>query len=71
MLQAAHQNGATLDNLSDVVDLSEQQMLFVGDDPYAVNAWNSYFLAPGLKSAWVSLGFEIPEEETVEDTAEE
>ena len=68
---AAQENGATLDTLSEFVDLDDQQALFIGDDPYAMNAWSSYYVAPGLKSAWISLGFDVPTEDPTEDAAED
>ena len=30
-------------------------------------AWRSYFLSPGVQSAWTSLGYPVPEEEPSSD----
>ena len=59
----AHDRGVSLDQLADEVDLGAFEMRFTGGDPEKTFAWNSYYLSPGLKSAWVSLGYPVPEGE--------
>lgn len=59
----AAKNGVAYEDLADAVDLSEQRELFTGGEPDAEFAWKNYFFDPGLKSAWVSLGYELPAEE--------
>ena len=36
---------------------------FTGGDPFRAQAWRAFYLEPGLKSAWVSLGYPAPEAE--------
>ena len=57
----AREDGAELDALETHIDLSDWEHRFTGGDPERRFAWQSYYLAPGLKSAWVSLGYPVPE----------
>jgi glyoxylase-like metal-dependent hydrolase (beta-lactamase superfamily II) len=54
--------GVAYADLGEAVDLSELEGLFAGRDPMRGYAWRSYYLAPGLESAWTSLGYPAPEE---------
>lgn len=56
---AAH--GRSLDDLSSSVDLGLQQQLFTNGDVIYRHAWKTNYIDPGLKSAWTSLGFVLPE----------
>jgi glyoxylase-like metal-dependent hydrolase (beta-lactamase superfamily II) len=62
-VRVAQENGTPFSALMDAVDLSDLEKRFTGGDAEKSFAWNSYFLAPGLESAWVSLGYPLPEEE--------
>lgn len=62
-VRAAQAEGAGFDNLSQAIDLEDQRRRFAGDDPLRNWAWNAFFVSPGLKSAWKSLGFPVPAEE--------
>jgi len=63
LVDQAAKNGVAYEDLADAVDLNAQKELFTGGAPDAEFAWKNYFLDPGLKSAWVSLGYELPAEE--------
>ena len=65
-VKKAKDEGVAYDDLASAVDLSTQEKTFAGEDPVAVNAWNSYFVTPGLKSAWAAMGYEVPEEADTE-----
>ncbi len=62
-VRTAAKNGAAYEDLREAVDLTAHKAVFAGDNPWAVNAWNSYYLTPGLTSAWVALGLPVPETE--------
>jgi glyoxylase-like metal-dependent hydrolase (beta-lactamase superfamily II) len=46
--------------LADSIELSGFEQQFTQGDPILSNAWRSYYLEPGVRSAWSSLGFEVP-----------
>jgi len=58
-VKTAKENGASLSDLGRVVDLSDFREKFAGEDAERLWAWQSYFSAPGLKSAWTSLGYPL------------
>ncbi|MDJ0657200.1 MAG: MBL fold metallo-hydrolase [Xanthomonadales bacterium] len=60
-VRKARQSGIPFSELSGAVDLSSHEQGFVGGDPERAYAWRTYYLAPGLKSAWTSLGFPVPD----------
>ena len=62
-VRSARENGAGYAELADSVDLSEHAARFTGDDPERAYAWSAYFVNPGLKSAWISLGYPVPAED--------
>ena len=51
----------SFDELTNAVNLEDFEREFAGEDIERLYAWNAYYLAPGLKSAWTSLGYPIPE----------
>jgi hypothetical protein len=57
----AHARGIGYGELADQVDLASQERRFTGGDPEKLFAWRSYFLTPGLQSAWKALGYPVPE----------
>lgn len=59
----AHDAGTELSDLQAVVDLTGQEQLFTEGDAMRRHAWHTYFITPGLNSAWASLGYELPEPE--------
>ena len=61
-VQAARKNGVAYEELAAAVDLEDFRREFAGDSPERQWAWQSYFVAPGLKSAWASLGYPVPAE---------
>ena len=61
-VQAAHESGTAYKDLADTVDLGDLRRAFAGEDPDREWAWQTYFVSPGLDSAWTSLGFERPAE---------
>ncbi len=61
-VQEAKDAGVAYADLSGAVDLAEHERLFTGGDPVRAYAWRSFYLEPGLKSAWTSLGYPVPEE---------
>jgi glyoxylase-like metal-dependent hydrolase (beta-lactamase superfamily II) len=58
----AREAGVGYAELEDAVDLAEQEARFTNGDAEQEFAWRSYYLNPGLKSAWVSLGYPLPDE---------
>lgn len=60
-VKAAHDRGVGYEDLASEVDLSEFEVRFTNGDPEKSFAWNAYYETPGLKSAWVSLGYPLPE----------
>lgn len=61
-VQSARANGVALDDLAEAVDLSDFRSEFAGDDAKRLWAWEAYFVRPGLKSAWTSLGYPVANE---------
>lgn len=59
----AHRSGVTFVELEETIDLAGYEKTFTAGDPERSWAWHNYFVLPGLKSAWVSLGFPAPETE--------
>ena len=57
----ARKNGIPFSELSGAVDLSSYEQRFAGDSAEAAYAWRTYYLTPGLKSAWAALGFPLPD----------
>tara|TARA_R110002049_G_scaffold25557_2_gene89615 strand:- start:660 stop:1721 length:1062 start_codon:yes stop_codon:yes gene_type:complete len=55
----AHNVGVSFEELASAVALSRHHAAFVNGDPAKEFAWQSYFLSPGLKSAWTALGFPV------------
>jgi cyclase len=62
-VRSAHTAGVGYAELSEAIDLGEHERLFAGGDPERTFAWRSFYFSPGLKSAWTSLGFPVPEGE--------
>lgn len=60
-VREAHDRGVAYDALRESVDLTAHERQFTGGDSARLYAWRSYFLEPGLKSAWASLGYPVPE----------
>jgi glyoxylase-like metal-dependent hydrolase (beta-lactamase superfamily II) len=60
-VRQAHAEGVAYEALAEAVDLIAHERQFTGGDPARLYAWRSYFLEPGLKSAWASLGYPVPE----------
>lgn len=58
----AREAGVDYAALEDAVDLAETAARFTNGDAQHEFAWQSYYLDPGLKSAWVSLGYPVTEE---------
>jgi len=56
----AHDNGTAYADLANAVDLSEYESEFTDDDPERAWAWRAYYVSPGVKSAWSSLGYPLP-----------
>jgi glyoxylase-like metal-dependent hydrolase (beta-lactamase superfamily II) len=59
-VQGAHDDGIAFDRLAESIDLDARRLEFTGNDPVRDWAWQSFFLEPGLKSAWTSLGYPVP-----------
>lgn len=57
----AHSAGTAWAALEGAVTLPDWEQRFTEGDPMRRHAWGQYFIAPGVKSAWVSLGYEAPE----------
>lgn len=58
-VQAAREVGVEFEELAAAVDLSEFRAQFVDNHPDRAFAWESYYLRPGLKSAWTALGKDV------------
>ena len=56
-VKSAANDGATSETLADHINLDDFRREFAGDDPAAQHAWRSYYLTPGLQSAWEALGY--------------
>jgi cyclase len=61
-VRSARDDGAEFGDLAESVNLDDFLREFAGDDPERLWAWKSYFVTPGLQSAWTSLGYPLPEE---------
>lgn len=61
-VKRARENGVTFEELNEAVDLADFRSKFAGEDAERLWAWKSYFVRPGVKSAWTSLGYPLPEE---------
>lgn len=59
-VRKARVEGVAYAELAMAVDLSDFEHRFTGGDPMRADAWRSYFLRPGVKSAWASLGYPVP-----------
>lgn len=57
----AQESGVAYEDLPEAVDLTAFERLFTGGDLQRTFAWRSFYLAPGLRSAWVALGHSVPE----------
>jgi glyoxylase-like metal-dependent hydrolase (beta-lactamase superfamily II) len=62
-VRKAHGEGVAYGDLGRAVDLRAERSVFAGDDAAHEFAWHSYFVDPGLKSAWQALGYAVPEDE--------
>ncbi len=60
-VQDARAAGVGYDDLPDAVDLGAYERRFTGGDRMRTYAWRSYYYEPGLRSAWTSLGYPVPE----------
>jgi glyoxylase-like metal-dependent hydrolase (beta-lactamase superfamily II) len=58
----AHAAGVAYADLAAAVDLSAYESRFTGGDPVRRYAWRSFYLTPGLRSAWASLGYPVPDD---------
>ncbi len=61
-VRAAHEEGVTFEDLAGAVDLEDLRHEFAGSSREREWAWQTYFVEPGLKSAWTSLGLPLPVE---------
>jgi hypothetical protein len=61
-VRLARENGVAFEDLNEAVDLSDFRSEFAGEDAERLWAWKSYFVRPGLKSAWTSMGYALPAE---------
>ena len=61
-VRAAYEDGTAFEDLPAVVDLEEFHREFAGENPERQWAWRTYFVEPGLPSAWKSLGYPLPVE---------
>lgn len=57
----ARHAGVTYEQLAATVDLSTYERAFTDGDPVRTFAWRSFYLLPGLRSAWTALGYPVPE----------
>ena len=62
-VREAGEAGVAYADLDGAVELGELERLFTDGDPLRAYAWRTYFVTPGLKSAWTSLGYPVPEED--------
>jgi len=62
-VREANAAGVDYGDLVESVDLEEHERLFTRGDPLNNYAWRSFYLDPGLASAWTSLGYPVPDEE--------
>lgn len=61
-VQDARAAGVQYEDLPKAVDLGEHERRFTGDDAVRTYAWRSYYYEPGLRSAWTSLGYPVPDD---------
>lgn len=61
-VHSARENGVDFEGLAAALDLDGFRRTFAGEDPERLWAWDAYFVRPGLKSAWTSLGYPLPDE---------
>lgn len=61
-VREARSAGVAYGELPDAVDLGRYEREFTGGDAVRTYAWRSFYYEPGLKSAWVSLGYPVPDE---------
>ena len=61
-VRSARNDGADFGDLAEVVDLDDFRREFAGDDAERRWAWKSYFVTPGLQSAWTALGYPVPQD---------
>ncbi|UCF39669.1 MAG: hypothetical protein JSW43_07930, partial [Gemmatimonadota bacterium] len=61
VVRDAHDAGVGYDDLAEAVDLSAYEEEFTEGDPLRTYAWRSFYVTPGLPSAWASLGYPVPE----------
>ena len=59
-VQAARADGVTFEDLPGAVELGDFRDEFAGSSPERQWAWQTYFVEPGLTSAWLSLGLPLP-----------
>jgi len=62
-VERARRDGIDFPGLAGAVDLGRYEAQFTAGDPMRRHAWRTYFLEPGLKSAWTALGYPLPEQE--------
>lgn len=61
-VRKAAEDGIEFADLASAVDLTDFELEFAGEDAERRWAWQNYFVVPGLKSAWASLGYPLPAE---------
>lgn len=61
-VRSARANGSDFATLNSALDLGAFRRQFAGDDPQWQWAWDNFYVRPGLKSAWQSLGYPQPDE---------
>lgn len=61
-VRVAHGRGAAFEDLPAAVNLDDFRGEFAGENRERQWAWQTYFVEPGLKSAWISLGYPLPED---------
>ena len=60
-VEKANSEGVAYQDLATSVDLSQHEQWFAGHDPAWTYAWRSFYLDPGVESAWAALGCPVPE----------
>lgn len=63
-VRVAHERGAAFDDLPAAVNLDDFRGAFAGESRERQWAFQKYFVEPGLKSAWMALGYLLPEDST-------
>lgn len=61
-VRVAREAGVDFEKLQAAVDLDDFRRQFAGEDRVRLWAWESYFVSPGLRSAWLSLGYPLSAE---------